>query len=109
MARACDDGIEHLEWFIAIQLSAGFGGGMNNVRETAARKCEVSYVAWEEMNGGMPRQVRNLTGECFRCAGQNRDLGIQLQTVVRPSETLEQPASEKTGPAGSEDARVSQF
>ncbi len=82
---------------------------MNDVRETFPGKFKAPHVAAPQADRGVSGQVRRLDVERFRRPREHRHSRIQVQRIACPYEAFQQPAAEKAGTAGDEQARPAQL
>src|SRR5580658_5533247 len=82
---------------------------MNHVGEVFFRKDKGTNIASDQVNRGMPSEMRRFGPKRLGRTGQHGHDGGQLQLIARESKAFQQPAAEKTGAASDENARVTQL
>src|SRR2546428_7744242 len=87
-------GIECRERAFGVGIERGFRRGMDDERERAFGKLESGDVAPKQPYCGMPGEVRRLLAELLRATSQRDHGNPQIQLVVGPEQTLQQPSSD---------------
>src|SRR5215467_5222661 len=106
---ARDDSREHLKWGSGSLLRTGLGRRVDHILIFSFGKSKAANVTVKERNRGIGCQVWAFSGECLRVAGQDRSVSIQPMKMIDMAEALDQPAAEKTSPAGDEQPLAPEF
>jgi len=102
--RAAGDAVQQIALRFDNRPGAGFGRGVDDIREVALGKWELAHVAGNQTDRRFGCEVRALGPERLRVPRQNNGPGSKAETAVNVAKALQQPAAKESSAAANEQA-----